>query len=457
MNRYDRQLRLWGGAGQDLLSESHICVIGPETCLLQETIKNLVLVGISKFTWFKSNIMQTSQENNLFYKNLIQDMIPLNPRGVSITQRPISDMHEVTQGGDFSIIIVISETNIKDDLLNTSLSSMVAPVIMSHAVGLYGYIFTKLFEPHWIIESRPDYEVPSFRLESPWEELRNYMDNIKLETLNEYSLAELPYIVLLYKALQHLHPIASVDNKMIKDTLTNWYISEINPKGKNDMNYDEAVRYSYVALPNETYKVSLQELIKHSQQNRDEKTNGWRDGYNKQVIILLHALSVYLKSNGGDIMVNPDIPDMESSSKIFGELQQVYKNKAKYDLVNFSKVVHQLDESISADMISRFSRNVKNIKCIKPTTRSIRDFLTDPKLNETSPVLSTLLKFQKQEQVEKTTDNKLFFIGESYPTASFIGGLISQEVIKLITHQYIPVNNTLIYDGMHNDIVSFEC
>ncbi|CAO3683034.1 unnamed protein product [Umbelopsis vinacea] len=32
--------------------------------------------------------------------------------------------------------------------------------------------------------------------------------------------------------------------------------------------------------------------------------------------------------------------------------------------------------------------------------------------------------------------------------ASLMGGLVAQEVIKIITRQYIPVNNTCIYDGM---------
>jgi amyloid beta precursor protein binding protein 1 len=28
-----------------------------------------------------------------------------------------------------------------------------------------------------------------------------------------------------------------------------------------------------------------------------------------------------------------------------------------------------------------------------------------------------------------------------------MGGVASQEVIKLITHQYIPMDNTFIFDG----------
>lgn len=31
--------------------------------------------------------------------------------------------------------------------------------------------------------------------------------------------------------------------------------------------------------------------------------------------------------------------------------------------------------------------------------------------------------------------------------AALVGGLVSQEIIKLITRQYIPIDNTVIFDG----------
>jgi amyloid beta precursor protein binding protein 1 len=37
--------------------------------------------------------------------------------------------------------------------------------------------------------------------------------------------------------------------------------------------------------------------------------------------------------------------------------------------------------------------------------------------------------------------------GSVHNIASFMGGVVSQEIIKLITHQYIPMDNTFIFDG----------
>jgi len=39
--------------------------------------------------------------------------------------------------------------------------------------------------------------------------------------------------------------------------------------------------------------------------------------------------------------------------------------------------------------------------------------------------------------------------------ASLLGGMVSQEVIKLITEQYIPMNNSVIFDGVRSTSSSY--
>ncbi|EJW72116.1 hypothetical protein WUBG_16977, partial [Wuchereria bancrofti] len=36
---------------------------------------------------------------------------------------------------------------------------------------------------------------------------------------------------------------------------------------------------------------------------------------------------------------------------------------------------------------------------------------------------------------------------ELHVIASLVGGITAQEVIKLITHQYVPLDNTFVFDG----------
>jgi amyloid beta precursor protein binding protein 1 len=45
---------------------------------------------------------------------------------------------------------------------------------------------------------------------------------------------------------------------------------------------------------------------------------------------------------------------------------------------------------------------------------------------------------------------------ELHNVAALMGGMAAQEVIKLITHQYIPMNSTCIYDGIHGVTQTFQ-
>jgi len=37
--------------------------------------------------------------------------------------------------------------------------------------------------------------------------------------------------------------------------------------------------------------------------------------------------------------------------------------------------------------------------------------------------------------------------GELHAVAALVGGLVAQEAVKLLTHQYLPLNNTYVYVG----------
>jgi len=49
-----------------------------------------------------------------------------------------------------------------------------------------------------------------------------------------------------------------------------------------------------------------------------------------------------------------------------------------------------------------------------------------------------------------------FGAAELHPIASFVGGVASQEVIKLITHMYTPMNNTFIFNGLNSTSLTVE-
>ena len=49
--RYDRQMMVWGNEGQDLLRDSHVCVMHfDQDSVVTECIKSLVLVGVGRIS-----------------------------------------------------------------------------------------------------------------------------------------------------------------------------------------------------------------------------------------------------------------------------------------------------------------------------------------------------------------------------------------------------------------------
>lgn len=40
--------------------------------------------------------------------------------------------------------------------------------------------------------------------------------------------------------------------------------------------------------------------------------------------------------------------------------------------------------------------------------------------------------------------------------AAFLGGVVAQEVIKVVTGQYVPVDNLVIYNAVTSNVSSFK-
>jgi amyloid beta precursor protein binding protein 1 len=59
--KYDRQLRLWGGSGQQALEQAHVLLVNSGPGVVgAETLKNLILPGIGGFTIFDDEVVTES-------------------------------------------------------------------------------------------------------------------------------------------------------------------------------------------------------------------------------------------------------------------------------------------------------------------------------------------------------------------------------------------------------------
>ena len=68
--------------------------------------------------------------------------------------------------------------------------------------------------------------------------------------------------------------------------------------------------------------------------------------------------------------------------------------------------------------------------------------------SRTSQMWSLVLNFQHSSC--RYTSSELHTI------SAFLGGCAAHEAIKLLTNQFVPINNTLIYDGVKQTVTVFE-
>ncbi|CAE8654994.1 unnamed protein product, partial [Polarella glacialis] len=93
-DKYDRQLRLWGGHGQKALMEAKVCMLGSSACAT-ETLKNLVLPGIGNFTVVDSAKVEAAD----FGQNFFLEESDLGKLRAESVCRWLLEMNPDVQGG----------------------------------------------------------------------------------------------------------------------------------------------------------------------------------------------------------------------------------------------------------------------------------------------------------------------------------------------------------------------
>jgi len=203
------------------------------------------------------------------------------------------------------------------------------------------------------------------------------------------------------------------------------------------------------------------------------------------------------------------LPDMTSTTEYYIGLQKIYQEKATHDVITVTKNVHDTlnklnkpVDSISSDYIKLFCKNINTINIIKYKS-------LESEYNNETP--NTAIVTQLQSLDEVAARNAAFYVllraadrfyavhrrypgsilngidgdipllktfvdslvselgitgalikddyihevcrfgaSELHSLASILGGVGSQEAIKLITKQFLPCNNTFIFNAINS-------
>lgn len=497
--RYDRQLRLWANDGQSRLERSHICLINA-TPTGAEALKNLILPGIGAFTIVDERVVNEEDLSGNFF--LTEDdiglkiayqmsrlLLELNP---DVVYRAVPESIEdcllnPAFFDEFDIVLVSDYIPLSDMLvLKQRLWNKNVPLLHVNSCGLYGTL--QIFcEETTIVETHDPSQLYDLRIDQPWPELQQYVDSFNLDTLDDTDHAHVPYIVIFIKGLQNWkkdHGGCPPKNYAEKRIFKAEYIESLSRNINLEANFLEASLQIHRALQETVVPNYLKELFEDeriSDENLSEETPlFW---------MFVKALAYFVEYEGA-LPLPGSLPDMVSSTSNYITLQQLYRNKALKDQGKFAELLQLLlskvgkAEDVPIDLVASFCKNsaflyfsrgssaafsneLKN-KLLFPEEKfntlaihygihALHSWITRGSPNSFSGYLESFSHTLAIFDLQCLPENCKKVLHEVYQhhtknfhgTCSLMGGIASQEILKIATAQYTPLDNLVIFDGIN--------
>ncbi|KAI9016001.1 hypothetical protein DFJ74DRAFT_679151 [Hyaloraphidium curvatum] len=507
--RYDRQLRLWQAHGQANLEAAKVCLIHG-TATGTETLKNLVLPGIGAFTVLDGARVTPADVGNNFFltpecvgksrsKCVTELLCEMNSEveGFFCEEDPV-DLIEQKPDYFLQFTLVIATDLPQQPLLKLAATLWDAhiPLVVARSYGFVGYCRIAIPE-HVVPEPHPD-SVVDLRLDCPFLALAAFVDQFDFKSMDSKDHTHTPFPVILIKCLQEWRsahegklPASSAERNQFKELIRSYMLEP------DEENFEEALAASFRACKETTIPGSVLQILKDPacDQIGPQTPNFW---------IIARAVRDFVANEGAGLLPLPGVvPDMKADTAKYVAMQTIYRQKAREDTERVVSRVQQLLQEIGrpvdavpVDEIERFCKNSAFLKVIRyrslaseygtdPRSSTIESQLSDPEspliwyallravdlfyqthkrypgiYNEDVDADISLLKKEVVAAAQQMgisaaaiSDDYIHECvragaSELHNIAAFMGGVVSQEIIKIITHQYVPLNNTFVLDGI---------
>ncbi|XP_029935346.1 NEDD8-activating enzyme E1 regulatory subunit [Myripristis murdjan] len=395
--------------------------------------------------------------------------------------------------------------------LGSVLWSASVPFLVCKTYGLIGYMRLVVKE-HTVIESHPDNALEDLRLDQPFAELKSHIQSYDLESMEKKDHSHTPWIIIVAKYLEKWlsehnsqPPKNYKEKEAFRQLIRQGILKNDNDVPEDEENFEEAVKNVNTALNPTKIPTAVEDLINSEQCSNitSQSASFW---------VMLRAIKEFIQSEGnGSLPVRGTIPDMIADSQKFINLQNVYREKAMQDAAAVSKHVECIlqsvgkpPESISEKDIRLFCKNASFLRVV--CCRSLAEEYSVDSVNkdeitsymdspDSEMVLYLMLRavdrfyqqhsrypgvynYQVEEDISKLKlcvnsllqeyslnvnikDDYIhefcrYGAAEPHTVAAFLGGSAAQEVIKIISHQFVPFNNTFIYNAMSQTSATFQ-
>ena len=400
----------------------------------------------------------------------------------------------------FSIVIATAVPEDELQRLAAVLWENNTPLLIGRTYGLLGYL-RLVVGSHEVIESHPDNYHEDLRLDNPFPALQRYANSIDLEGADNTKHGNVPYLILLLKYLEQWKsthdgqfPSNYREKKAFKELIRQGIRSNEDGVPLDEDNFDEAIASVNSSLVRSSIPSEVQKIFEDQCCTciNIDSSIFW---------LLARALKEFVVSEGNGLLpLRGTIPDMTSSSDMYIQLQRIYQAQARIDMEALTSHLCQLltnlnkpSSTIGEVEIKRLCRNSAFLRVVR--CRSLASEYSEPNFSELSQlsnpdselvyyvllraadqfyslfktypgcgdnsaeadvtqlksILSTLLQNWRLNDCTIKDEHVIEFCrygaGELHSIASYVAGVASQEVIKILTHQYVPFCNTYLYNA----------
>uniref|UniRef100_A0A147BSN8 NEDD8-activating enzyme E1 regulatory subunit n=1 Tax=Ixodes ricinus TaxID=34613 RepID=A0A147BSN8_IXORI len=413
----------------------------------------------------------------------------------------------------FSKFSVVVATGLKEKTLldlSTKLWDAGVPLLVCRSYGMIGYMRLQVKE-HPVVETHPDNALDDLRLDRPFPALRALVDATQMETLGDRDHSHTPYVVLLLKALDQWRalngdrlPTTSAEKEELRTLIKRGVRVTKNGAVDGEENFEEAVRAVNKSL-------CLTRVPPHVSRLFQDPACLDLGSESGPFWILLRALKDFVGNEGGGLLpVRGTLPDMTADTARYIQLLGVYHEESEKDVLAVYTRVQQLltnlgkpQDFVTEADVRLLCKNAHSLHLLRgrsikqehsPGEAKVHDILTNLDSPDSEMVYYVMLRavdrfyneynrypgfFEDQLETDisklKTSLCHLlqdwasgpvakddyvhemcrYGAAEIHTVAAFIGGCGAQEVIKLVTGQYVPLDNTFIFNAMASTSETF--
>nr|XP_019049437.1 amyloid beta protein binding protein 1 [Kwoniella bestiolae CBS 10118]OCF28367.1 amyloid beta protein binding protein 1 [Kwoniella bestiolae CBS 10118] len=481
---------------------SHFTILSPHLTTSQDVATNFFL--------HPDSVGSPIAEQSVKYLKELNPAVDGSPRELSSLL--VSEPEFFTS---FTLILASNiepafELQLADLLWDSNVGGPDIPLIAIRNSGFIGRVEIQLRE-HSVVDTHPD-TTHTLRLDEPFPSLEEHARSLDLSTMDSMEHSHIPWVVLLVRAASLWKesrggklPGTSEEKARFKKS-----IKEDMMKGDEE-NYEEALAQAYRVWSKSEVPWEIKQLLE------DESVKNISSS-SKNLQILLHTLSLFTSIAPHLPPTSPSLPDMHSSTTSYVHLQNLYKKEYQTDLARFKQLLSEVlgnidleDGTIPDEEVEGFVKNVGGVGIIKGTplraskegkgliTEQIKEYQYDEYDGSTTCFAMHLALLASEQffiahkrwpgakaQQDMSEDNReveeilkgilgkknleevddIFVeciaevtrggFGTLPTTAAFLGGVVAQEAIKLVTNQYTPLDNTVIVNLVKSESAKFK-